>query len=199
MTSAASDLPITAGPWIQNCTLFQLLSIIRARPIMPRPRKFKLCRAIAGLSIVASALAGCFSSPTAKKQKFFDQGEQAFHQQQYPEAIISYSRALEADPRFTDAHFRLAQCLEKQSNWAGAIQELQRTIELRPTLWAAQTDLAQIMLAAGESQDAKDRANSVLQGDPGNIDAQMLVANSDAALGDTKSALTEAQQAVASG
>ena len=166
---------------------------------MPIQRPLKPSRKIAGLMILSSALTGCLSSPAAKKQKFFDRGEIAFKQQHYPEAIISYSRALEIDPKFTDAHFRLAQCFEKQSNWAGAVQELQRTILLQPTHWAAQTDLAQIMLAAGKAQDAKDRVTTVLQSDPGNIDAQMVLANADATLGDTKSALNEAQQAVASG
>ncbi len=104
-------------------------------------------------------------------------------QGQYPEAIISYSRALEIDPKYMDAHFRLAQCFEKQSNWQGAVQELQRTISLQPTHWAAQTDLAQIMLAAGKAQDAKDRATTVLRSDPGNIEAQMLLANADADAG----------------
>jgi tetratricopeptide (TPR) repeat protein len=169
---------------------------------MTTQRSFKPCRNIASLAILAflaSVLTGCFSSPATKKQKFYQQGEKAFGQQLYPEAIIAYSRALEIDPKFTDAHFRLAQCLEKQSDWPGAVQELQRTIVLQPNHWGAQTDLAQIMLAAGKAQDAKDRANTVLQGDPGNIDAQILVTNADAVLGDTKSALIGAQQAVASG
>ncbi len=78
---------------------------------MPTPRSFQASRKIAVLAILASALAGCFSSPAAKKQKFFNQGEQAFKQQQYPEAIISYSRALEIDPKFGEAHFRLGAVL----------------------------------------------------------------------------------------
>src|SRR5579872_3323999 len=166
---------------------------------MPIQRLQTPFRKIAGLMILSSVLTGCFSSLAAKKQKFFTQGESAFQRQEYPEAIISYSRALEIDPKFTDAHFRLAQCFEKQSNWQSAVQELQRTISLQPSHWAAQTDLAQIMLAAGNPQEAKDRVTTVLHSDPGNIDAQMLLANADATLGDTKSALAEAQQAVASG
>src|SRR5437016_1904949 len=99
---------------------------------MPTQRSFKLSREFACLALLASTLTGCLSSPGVKKQKFFNQGEQSFKLQQYPEAIISYSRALEIDPRYTEAHFRLAQCLEKQSDWPGAVQELQRTISLNP-------------------------------------------------------------------
>ena len=104
---------------------------------------FQPYRVFAVVAILASALTGCFSSPAVKKQRFFNQGEQAFQQQLFPEAIISYSRALEIDPKFAEAHFRLAQCFEKQGNWPSAIQELQRAIAFQPTNWAAQTDFSE--------------------------------------------------------
>src|SRR5712692_5934699 len=52
----------------------------RARPTMPRRRSFQTYCRIAGFVVLAATLTGCLSSPTAKKQKFFNQGEQAFKQ-----------------------------------------------------------------------------------------------------------------------
>jgi tetratricopeptide (TPR) repeat protein len=150
------------------------------------------------LSIFLAATAwGCLSNPTARKQKFYDQGLRDFNQQKYPEAIIWFSRALQIDPRFADAHYKLAQSHQRQGNWAAAIQELQRTIDLQPENWPAQIDLGQIMLAGGRSQDAKDRAMLVLHSDPADIDAQVLLSNADALLGNLKDALREANEAVA--
>jgi tetratricopeptide (TPR) repeat protein len=146
---------------------------------------------------LAAAGFGCLSNPTARKQKFYDQGLRDFNKQKYPEAIISFSRALQIDPRFADAHYKLAQSHQRQNNWAATLQELQRTIDLQPENWPAQIDLGQIMLAGGRSQDAKDRAMLVLHSDPANTDAQLLLSNADALLGNLKDALREANQAVA--
>jgi tetratricopeptide (TPR) repeat protein len=80
------------------------------------------------LVLTAVAAAGCLTSPAAKKQKFYEQGVRAFDQQRYPEAVISLTRALQVDPQFASAHYKLAQCHERQGNWTAAIQELNRTV-----------------------------------------------------------------------
>jgi cellulose synthase operon protein C len=147
--------------------------------------------------LFAIGAAGCLSSPTARKQKFYEQGLRDFASQKYPEAIISFSRVLQIDPRFADAHYQLALCHQRESNWAAAIQELQRTIELQPENWHAQIDFGQIILAGGKNQDAKDRALAVLHTDPKNLEAQLLLSNADALMGNSKDARQEAQDAIA--
>ena len=74
-------------------------------------------------ALLATVAAGCLTNPIARKQKFYDQGLRNFAKQKYPEAIISFSRALQIDPRFIEAHYQLAQCHQRESNWAAAIQE----------------------------------------------------------------------------
>jgi tetratricopeptide (TPR) repeat protein len=147
--------------------------------------------------LLATVPAGCFTSSAKRKQKFYDQGVRDFAKEKYPEAIISFNRALQLDPRFADAHFQLAQCHQRQSNWAAAVQELQRTTLLQPDNWHAQINLGQIILAGGKNQDAKDRALAVLHTIPRNLDAQILLSNADALLGNLKEAEQEAQQAIA--
>ena len=153
---------------------------------------------IVALSILAAMLAaGCFADPVARKQKFYDRGLRDFAIQKYPEAIVSFTRALQIDPGFADAHYKLAECHERQRNWGAAIRELQRTIELQPDNWHAQIDLGQIVLAGGKSQDAKDRAMAVLHTDPKNLDALLLLSNADTLLGNLKDARQDAQDAIA--
>src|ERR1700730_15192981 len=95
--------------------------------------------------LLATVTAGSFTSSAKRKQKFYDQGVSDFAKEKYPEAIISFNRALQLDPRFADAHFQLAQCHQRQSNWAAALQELQRTTLLQPDNWHAQINLGQII------------------------------------------------------
>ena len=111
---------------------------------------------------------GCSRDPNVRKQKFFEQGNRDFEQGKYPEALIFYGRALRIDPRFPEAHYRMARCHLKLGSWAGAYQELQRTIELQPENWSAQLDVRQLVFAAGKIQDAKDRALLILR-DPTSI------------------------------
>jgi tetratricopeptide (TPR) repeat protein len=147
--------------------------------------------------LFAIGTAVCIGSPSARKQKFYEQGLHYFASQKYPGAIISFSRVLQIDPRFADAHYQLAQCHQRESNWAAAIQELQRTIDLQPDNWHAQINLGQILLAGGKNKDAKDRALAVLHTDLTNLEAQLLLSNADALMGNLKDAHQEAQDAIA--
>src|SRR5208283_1603323 len=98
--------------------------------------------------------------------------------------------------RFAEAHRKLAECYLKQGSWASAYHELVRTVELESENWQAQTELGQILLAAGKGQEAKDRALLVLHNNPRYADAQVLLSSADAVLGNIKEALQEAQEAV---
>jgi tetratricopeptide (TPR) repeat protein len=146
--------------------------------------------------LLAAALGGgCSLDPHARKQKFLEQGNRYFEQGKYPEALLLYGRALQIDPRFSEAHYKMAQCHLNQRSWPAAFQELQQTIDLQPENWPAQLDLGQLLFAAGKAQEAKDRALLILRSNPQHADAQMLLANSDAVLGDLKAAIVEANKA----
>jgi len=146
--------------------------------------------------ILANLQGGCSQNPQVRRQKFYEQGIVYFDKGKYPEAVISFGRALQIDPRFAPAHFRLAQCHERQGSWAAAVQELGRAIDLAPDDWQAQIELGRILLAAGKGGDAKDRAMLVLGKAPQNMEAQILLSNADTVLGNLKDALLEARDAV---
>src|SRR5271166_1350945 len=125
---------------------------------------------------------GCHRDPNVRKQKFMEQGNRDFERGDYSAALISFGRAIQVDPRFAEAHLRLAQTYAKMGSWPSAYQELRRTIELQPENWQAQLELGQIELAGGKRQEAKDRALLILKSVPTNSDAQLLLANADASL-----------------
>src|SRR5882762_11812956 len=161
----------------------------------PTRRKSSLVLSYGLFFLLAVLVAGCSRDPNARKLEFLQQGDVYFEKGKYPEANISYSRALQIDPRFVEAHYKRAQGLLKQRSWAAAFQELSRTVDLQPQNWPAQLDLGQLLLAGGKPLEAKDRAPLIHQGDPKHADAQLLLSDADAALGNLEDALEEARKA----
>ncbi len=145
--------------------------------------------------LVGVFAAGCSRDPNVRKQKFYEQGNRDFDKGKYAEALISYSRALQIDRRFAEAHYKLAQCYLKRGSWAQAFQELNRTVDLQPDNWPAQLEIARLLLSATKPQDAKDRALLILHSNPKHAEAQILLSEADLALGKAKDALQEARTA----
>jgi tetratricopeptide (TPR) repeat protein len=141
-------------------------------------------------------LAGCSRDPRVLKRRYFSKGTAYFAKGQYAEAAIEYQNAIQVDPKFSQAHYRLAQCYAEQAYWGGAYQEFSRTVEIAPGNLNAQIDLSHILLAAGKFPDARDHAEVVLKSEPQNAEAQILVADADAGSGDLSKAITEAQMAI---
>src|SRR3974390_1950211 len=83
------------------------------------------------LLFLVFAFASCSTDPSAKRQKFIAQGDQSFAKENYPEAVIYYSRALQVDKASAEAHYKLAKCYIKQKTWANAYQELSKAVELQ--------------------------------------------------------------------
>ncbi|HVS88299.1 MAG TPA: tetratricopeptide repeat protein [Candidatus Acidoferrum sp.] len=160
----------------------------------PRLRRIAL---LLGVTVqVCFVLAGCFRDPNIRKQTFVEEGDRYFAQEKYPEALLTYGRALQIDPKFAAAHYKVAKCHLKLANWASAFQELQRTIDLEPQNWPAQLDLDQLYLAGGRAPEAKDQAKLILKSNPNDLGAQILLSDADAQMGNLPDALREAADAV---
>ncbi len=161
---------------------------------MPRSRKFNRCSHV--VACVVLLFCGCSRDPNVRKMNFVHKGDDYFHKAEYPEALISYARALQIDPKLVEAQYKSAQCQLRLANWPAAFQSLSRTVELQPDNWPAQLDLAKLYLSGGGPAQAKEKAELILQNDPGNVDARILLSNAEAILGDKDDALKEAQEAV---
>src|ERR1700732_4580656 len=161
---------------------------------------FKLRRSTLLLALflpVSSLLWSCHRDPATRIQKAMERADREFNEGKYPEAIIYYGQVLQVDSHYAPAHYKLAQSQMKMGSFASAFSEFARTVELDPQNWAAQLELAKLSLRGGKAQDAKDRALVILQGNSKNADAQIVLSSADAALGDSKKALREAQEATA--
>src|SRR4030095_2046395 len=161
-----------------------------------RQRSYLILFSAVCFSLIIVLAAGCFRSPNVRKQKFVEQGDAYFKDGKYPEAQISYARALQIDPRFVTALYKSAQCSMRLGHWTSAFQELSRTVALDPQNYPAQLDLGTIYLGAGKLQDAKDRALTVLEKDAKDVNAKMLLSSVEGALGNQKDALDIAREAL---
>src|SRR5215475_14461581 len=141
-----------------------------------RLRRDSLLRSGLLLFAVAFVLCGCNRDP----KKFLAKGNQAFDQGKYPDAVLYYGRAVQLDPRFAEAHYKLAQTHLKMKSWSAAYVELRRTVELQHENWSAQLDLGRLELAGGHKTEASDRAQLVLKSNPTNVEALLLLADSHA-------------------
>lgn len=161
-------------------------------------RPSSIARAMPFLAVVFGIFffAGCSRDPRALKREYLNKGTVYFDRGKYAEAAIEFGNAIQIDPKFAEAHYRLAQCYVKQGYWSGAYQEFSRTVEIAPGNLQAQLDLSSFLLAAGKFSDARDHAETVLKRDPQNAEAQILVADSDAEAGNLPKAIAEAQTAV---
>src|SRR5713101_6626889 len=145
---------------------------------------------------ICFVLPGCFRDPNIRKQNFLEQGDRYFAQEKFPEALLTYGRALQIDPRFAAAHYKVAKCQLKLANWASAFQELQRTTDLEPLNYPAHLDLGLLYLAGGRAPDARDEAKLILKSNPQDLYAQLLLSDADAQLGNMQDALREGADAV---
>jgi cellulose synthase operon protein C len=147
-------------------------------------------------ALAGALLLGCSRDPSVQKQKYFKRGAQYLQAGKVREAAIEFQNAIQIDPRYTQAHYQLAQCFLKESLWNGAYQELLRTTELDPQNTDALSDLTKLLVAGGKFQDAHDRVAAVLAVKPDSFDMQLVLANADFALGNTRLASDEAAQAI---
>ena len=69
--------------------------------------------------LVAAILAGACADPETAKQQAFESGNRYFDQKQDAEAIVEYRKAIQIDPRFGDARYKLAQAYELVGNVRG--------------------------------------------------------------------------------
>lgn len=164
-----------------------------------RREKRELRRHAAPLAIVLLLVGfagGCSRDPNVRKQKFLQQGNQDFDKGRYPEAAISFGRALQIDPKFPEAHYKLAQSYLRQGSVAAGFQELMRTVSLQPDNWAAQLDIAKLYLAGRKPQEAKDKALLILKSNPTNSEAQIVLSQANSQLGNQADAMQQAKDAV---
>lgn len=148
------------------------------------------------LAVLSVGAVGCFRSPQVRMHKYYDSGLQYFQKGKYAEAALQFQNAIQIDKNFADAHYQLARCFAQQGLWPNAYREFQVTVDLAPQNLPAQIDLATLLFGARRFEDVKARVAEILSQNPNELTAQLLLASSEAELGDLPAALKDAQKGI---
>ena len=86
------------------------------------------------LAVVVSfaVLTACSTDPDTAKQKYFARAEQYLLEKKYDEAIVEYRSALQQDPSFAEARFKLAETYVAKNDYRSAYPEYIRAADLKP-------------------------------------------------------------------
>lgn len=139
----------------------------------------------------------CSTNPDTAKQKYFARAEQYSLEKKYDEAIVEYRSALQQDPSFAEARFKLAEAYVAKNDYRNAYPEYIRAADLKPDDLRIQARAGNMLLLGRRFEEARTRARTILQRDPSNLEALILLGNAVAGLGDLGSAVQIAERAVA--
>lgn len=142
------------------------------------------------------ALGACKSDPKVVAKEALDKGNQHASNSKYPEAIIEYRRAVQADPRLGEARLQLAYAYASTGDGLNALREYVRAADLLPESKEAQQRAGAFMLLASQFNDAQALAQRMLKRDPNDVEAHILLANALAGLKDMDGAVATFEKAV---
>jgi len=148
------------------------------------------------LAIVVMMCQACSRDPVVVKEESFKKANAYAAQKKYAEAIVEYRVTVQADPKFGAARFKLAQAYAQVGDVASAYREYVRAADLLPNDAEAQLSASTILLLAGQFEDAKTRALNVLEKDPRNTRALILLGNALGSLKDYDTAIAKLEEAV---
>ena len=146
--------------------------------------------------LLALSVGACARDPEAKKRRFFESATRYFDAGKYREAVIEYQNAIQIDPKFGAARQRLAESFEKLNQHPQALEEYVRAADLLPEDLKLQLTTGSYLLAARRFDDAKVKAESILERSPRHVEAQVLLGNALAGLRSMDEAIQEIEEAI---
>lgn len=165
------------------------------RRLQARPGRF--CSGVLAAAILCTSLTGCSVNPETAKQKYFARAEQYFLEKKFDEAIVEYRGALQQDPKFAEARFKLAEAYVAKNDYRSAYPEYIRAADSKPDDIMLQARAGNILLLGRRFEEARTRARAILQKDPSNLEGLILLGNAVAGLGDLPSAVQITERAIA--
>ena len=132
-------------------------------------------RDLLALFLTVVILAGC--SPAAKKARIIERADRYFKAGEYDKAKIEYMNLLRRDQQNVRAFQQLGFIWSEQGVPLRAIPFLRKVKELAPRDIAARSKLALDLMTLGQLAEARKEALWILQQDPANPDAVILVAD----------------------
>src|ERR1700674_5508999 len=109
------------------------------------------------MTLVFSAilLTSCSRNPQKLKEKYLQSGQMFFDKGEYDRASIQFRKALQLDPRFGEAEYRLGLTDMKLRLWQDAYRALSQAVDLEPRNVGAHMQLAELTLASRELESSR--------------------------------------------
>ena len=149
------------------------------------------------LILIVSFFTACSRDPNVRKQKYLESGQRYFEKGKFAEAAIEFRNAVGIDPAYADAHYHLALSYLKTQQRLRANEELARTLELQPENYRARVEMAKLLIAGGNLQQAQLQSDLLLKQRPRDAGSHFVAANLLAAQGHLVAAIQEMQNAIA--
>jgi tetratricopeptide (TPR) repeat protein len=130
------------------------------------------------LSVATGLLATLCSScsPPARLARHLERADRYFHSGEYDQAEIEYANALQMDPLNPPATSQLGIIYYDQGRLEWALPRLLKGRELQPDNLALRLRLGQMYFALGKFREARDEANFILDRNPQDAEAPLLLA-----------------------
>lgn len=143
---------------------------------------------------VAISAVACNTDPQARARKSLARGDAYAARHDPADAAIEYRKAIADEPRMGEAHYKLAELLAADDVRA-AYQEYIRAADLMPERDDIQLKVGNLLLVAGQFNDAKARSRTVLQRNPRSVPALLLLGNALAGLREYDEAINVSRRA----
>ncbi len=140
-----------------------------------------MSRTVFWLLLVAAVAANGCARMRATPADFAAAGDRYAHDGQYPAAIIEYRNAIKRAPKWAPAHARLAQVYELTGRYDEAYREYANAIMLDATDVRSRLAAGRLLFQAHMYQETQIRTEQVLERDPHNAEALVLLARAYAA------------------
>ena len=136
----------------------------------------------AAVVLAAAFVLNACSSPEGRRRAAIERGDAYRAKRQFNDAILEYRRAAQADPRSSEPYVRLGDVAIEIGDKLNAWQSYAHAADLSPSDSNLQIHAGGVFLLAHKFDDARVRAERVLETDPKNVRALILRANALAGL-----------------
>ena len=124
--------------------------------------------------LLTATLASACAGSVEQARRYAARGDQYFAAARFDAAVIEYRNALKQQPKSADTHLKLADTYTALDKAEEAYREYASAIELRPGNTRSYLGMGRLLLDAGMYNEARLRAELILDREPRNVDALLL-------------------------
>jgi tetratricopeptide (TPR) repeat protein len=162
-----------------------------------RNKALRRATTLLGVPLVAAAAVLSWPrTPEAARRRHIDRAESFLQESRTDEAILEYRRALQIDSRVDNAYEKLGKAYLRIGEMGRASDAFRRAADRARDDIGLELVAGHYALLAGQFEEAQQRAERVLEQDPGNADALTLLANARAGLKQFDDAVDALQRAI---